>query len=72
MTTDGVCLHLDSDLVRSILLGFWYRQFVPSDIELLLYDDGGNVITPLTAPYEELRAFNAIFQNNSIAGSGST
>ena len=57
---DGVALHTDADLVRTLLLAFWYRQFVPQEIALTLYSDG-NEIMQITKPFDELCAFHNLF-----------
>ena len=60
----GVALHTDADFVRTILLAFWYRQFVPEEIELFFYCDG-NEVTQITKPFDELQVFNEVFCDSS-------
>ena len=61
---DGVALHTDADLVRTLLLAFWYRQFVPHEIELTLYCDG-NEVTQITKPFDELQVFHEVFSHSN-------
>ena len=61
---NGVSLHTDADFVRTILLAFWYRQFVPEEIELFFYCDG-NEITQIIKPFDELQVFNEVFCDSS-------
>lgn len=56
----GVALHTDADLVRTLLLAFWYRQFVPEEIQLVIYCDG-NEVAEVTKPFDELQVFNEVF-----------
>jgi hypothetical protein len=62
--SDGVALHTDADMQRGIILAFWYRQFVPKEIELKLYCEGYE-LAQITEPLNERKVFEELFRSGT-------
>jgi len=57
-------LCTDGDLVRATLLAHWYRQFVPHEIELKIFDGStGSELVTVGEPFEEGFAFQKLFHS---------
>jgi hypothetical protein len=58
-------LHLDCDVMRGVILAHWYRQFVPTEIELHLVDGDGNWSVLIQKPFLEGETFNHLIQGDT-------